>query len=325
MNFAYITDNNYVVYCGISILSLLYNNKDIDSIIIYILSNDISDENKDKLTSLVEAYGREIVFIEIAKFYEKINFDYSTAGFNSIVLARLFMAEYIPQKVNKIVYLDCDVIVNGDVSELDEYNLEGKYRAAVPELYMPVDKKLSLGLGKDETYYNAGILVINLELWRTHSLHNKFMSFYKEKKGQLPYNDQDIINYCCKGYILPLAQKYNMNPNLPFFPRWFMIRLQPGYKTTTVEEYRDMIDNPCIVHYLGDERPWIRGNHNYYRSLYEKYKALSPWASVPSVKGKEMYMLFYHLLNLMTKIFPWGRVAFSTYIGINIYKWIKKR
>lgn len=325
MNFVYITDDNYVIHCGISILSLLENNKGIDDICIYILNNGISDENQKRLSDVCERYGRRLYFIDASDYSERVGFEFNTTGFNSIVLARLFLAEFLPDEIKKIVYLDCDIIVSGDVSGLHEYDLSGKYIAAVPELYMPERNKRELGMQKGETYFNAGMLLINLEMWRREKLARKFMEFYRLREGMLPYNDQDIINYCCKGYVLPLPQKYNMSPNLPFFPRWFMVRLQPGYKTSTVKEYRDMIDNPCIVHYLGDERPWINGNKNYYRGLYEKYKSMTVWADAPLVKGREWYMFCYHLLNILTIICPWGRVLFSNFIGINVYKWFKKK
>lgn len=75
---------------------------------------------------------------------------------------------------------------------------------------------------------------------------------------------------------------------------------------------------------MGDERPWIAGNRNKYRRQFAYYKKLSPWKEDPPVKGQRLYMLCYHILNVITLLCPWFRILFSKLIGINKYKWFSK-
>ena len=325
MNVVYATDDNYAAQCGISMLSLMDNNSDLDDIHFYVLDNGIRQENIDKLIKQCDEYGRSISFIDASDFMDRVGFEFNTTGFNPIVLARLFLADYLPESVGFCLYIDCDTVVTGNLSDILDIDMSSKYFAAVPELFMPVNNKLAIGFEAGDMYYNAGILWINLELWRAVDAKSAFLDFYREKEGMLPYNDQDILNYCCKGRIEKLPQKYNMSPNLPYFPRSFMVKLQPGYKTDTVAEYKDMIEHPAIVHFLGDERPWIHGNKNYYREYFYKYRARSLWPDSEIIYGRELYMFCYHVLNLITRVCPWFREIFSSYIGINVYKWFKKK
>ena len=76
---------------------------------------------------------------------------------------------------------------------------------------------------------------------------------------------------------------------------------------------------------MGDERPWIEGNYNKYRKFYYQYKEMSPWKEEPMICGQKIYMFCYHMLNVITFICPWFRVAFSRLIGINKYKWFSKK
>ena len=325
MNIVYASNNDYAKYLGVSMLSLFYNNQDIDEIIVYILSQGINDENVKKLNTIADHYQRIIKFIDISEFNKLIPFDFDTSGFHPIVLSRLFLCRYLPDSVTRVLYLDCDIIINGSIKELNNLNFHQHYIAAVPELFMPTDKKALIGLKADETYYNAGVLLINLDLWRSKNLEEVFMEYYQTMSGQLLYNDQDIINHCCKNRILTLSHTYNLSTNLPYFPRYFVKKLQPAYDTHSADDYAQILRSPAIIHYMGDERPWIEGNYNRYRKQYEYYFKKSPWKNELLVQGKRWYMLGYHVLNVITLICPWFRIMFSKLIGINKFRWFRKK
>ncbi|MCM1153926.1 MAG: glycosyltransferase family 8 protein [Roseburia sp.] len=325
MNIVYASNNDYAKYLGISMLSLFHNNQNINEIIVYILSQNINSENRRKLCAIAKHYQRTIEFIDISEFGKLIPFTFNTSGFHPIVLSRLFLCRYIPEERKRVLYLDCDIIVNGSIEELESLPFGQNYVAAVPELYMPVDKKKRIGLNASETYYNAGVLLINLELWRSMDLETVFMDYYQAMNGQLDYNDQDIINHCCKNKISALDYTYNLSTNLPYFPRYFVKKLQPAYDIPSKDVYAQILRKPAIIHYMGDERPWIEGNHNKYRKQYGYYAKRSPWKEEPLVQGQQLYMFCYHLLNVITLICPWFRVFFSRLIGINKFKWTHKK
>lgn len=325
MNIIYASNNAYAGYLGISMLSLFDNNRDLDEMTVYILSQGIDSGNTQKLCAIAEQFKRKLIFIDVSEFQKLISFTFHTSGFNPIVLSRLFLCRYLPEEVERVLYLDCDIIVNASVGELDKIDFRHNYVAAVPELYMPADKKALIGFAPDETYYNAGVLLVNLSVWRSLDLETVFMDYYRSMNGQLLYNDQDIINYCCKGKILTLNHTYNVSANLPYFPRYFVKKLQPAYDTSAARSYKQILKRPAVIHYMGDERPWIEGNYNKYRKQYEYYYRRSPWKEEPLVQGQRLYMLCYHILNVITLICPWFRILFSRLIGINKFRWFQKK
>ena len=325
MNIVYASNNDYAKYLGISMLSLFDNNQDLDEIIVYVLSQKIDSKNRGRLFEIANHYHRTLYFIDFSEFEKFIPFDFNTSGFNPVILSRLFLGRYLPTEVNRALYLDCDTIVNGSIKQLDKVALDSYIMAAVPELNMPVDRKAVIGLLPNETYYNSGVLLINMSLWRSMNLESAFISYYQAMNGQLLYIDQDIINHCCKGKILTLSHTFNLSTNLVYFPRYFIKRFQPAYDTRSVDDYRNILYNPAIIHYMGDERPWIAGNFNKYRKQYEYYFRESPWKDDPFIQGQRMYMLCYHILNVITLIFPWFRILFSKIIGINKFKWFRKK
>ena len=103
----YSSDDNYAQHVGVSMLSLFEKNKELDEIVIYILANHISMENKCNLSMIAARYGRSIIFYEIAILLEKLPLNIG----NSIAIssyARLFLSSVIPEDIDKILYLYSD-------------------------------------------------------------------------------------------------------------------------------------------------------------------------------------------------------------------------
>lgn len=324
MDVVYASNDAYAWILCVSMLSLFECNRGMGRIRVFVLSDSISAENIGKLSDVSSRYGRELVIVDAGTFKAKIPFDFNTSGYNPITLSRLFLCDYLPDDVHSVVYLDCDTVVSDSLAELENIDFGDNLVAAVPELNMPPENKKVIGFARDDCYYNAGVLVSNLDLWRSENIEKKFLDYYAEKNGQLLYNDQDIINHCCKGRIRTLGLKYNISGNHYYFHRFMIKKLQPSYDVSDIAEYRKIMKRPAIIHYMGDERPWIAGNRNRFRHYFEEYKSMSPYSDVPFIEGRRFYVWCYHMLNLITFVCPWFRVLFTKFIGINKYIWAGK-
>ena len=346
MNVLYASDDGYAAVLGTSLLSLCENNRELEELHIFLLDGGICEENHRRLDDIAERYGRSLTWIRVDGYENEIMskstdpddrmHQLDAHGYNPIVYVRLLMEDYLPQTVSRVLYLDCDTIIDRPLKLLeDERYLQYLVKkqnskqpwlmAAVPELYMPPEiKKQTIGFERDETYYNAGVLFINLEQWRKEKIKGKLLGYWRKNKERLWFNDQDILNSCCKGRILTLPQAFDMNPNLPFFPRWYMKKIQPAYYTEPAIWVK-MIRHPVIIHFMGDERPWIAGNKNYYRKKYEQYLNKTPWRDNEMTVGREKYMRLYHMMNLMTRFCPYGRMLLTNLIGIRLYRMIGKQ
>ena len=223
-----------------------------------------------------------------------------------------------------MLYLDCDTVVAQSLKHLWNVRLGDRIAGAVMEPTIYKEVKESIGLGPEDGYFNSGVLLVNLKKWREENIQEKLLEFWKEKGGKLFASDQDVINGTLKRRILPLPPRYNFFTNYRYFFYRSLLRVSPSYRAVTGAEFREAKHHPFIIHYMGDERPWIAGNLNHYRKAYEKYLAQTEWAKTPKEKGKRLYMLAYHGLDYLTVLCPSARFAISRSMGMRFVENRKK-
>lgn len=318
MNVVYASNDGYARHLAVSMISLFDRNLMMKEIVVYIISMGISEESKGRLRSIAAQYGREICFLEVADIESLFDYDVDTRGFDISAMGRIFVGSLLPEEVDRVLYLDCDTVVVQSLMELWRTNLYGKVLGAVmePTIYEAV--KQDIGLSAQDFYVNSGVLLIDLAKWRRSNVERRLLKFYKEKNGSLFACDQDTINGSLKGEIRPLPPKYNFFPNYRYFSYKDLVRHSPAYEKVTAREFRIAKSHPTIIHYAGDERPWISGNQNHYRKAYEKYLSMTPWAGTPKEKGKEWYMLAYHLMDYVTWLCPEIRWFISRKLGMKV-------
>ena len=109
------------------------------------------------MTELAEKYNCSVAFWDIPDFGQYFTFNFKTSGFNSVVWARLLLLHYLPENLSEVLYLDCDVIVDGSIKELETINMSEYALAGVPELHMPKAQKKYIGLGPEDTIIINGV------------------------------------------------------------------------------------------------------------------------------------------------------------------------
>ena len=133
MNILYSSSDSYAFLTGISILSLLENNKDVEEINIFIMENKISDINKEKLIKTVEHFNKNIYFVKMPNIKELTGHDIETGRWNISTFGRLFMASALPDNVHTVLNIDCDTIVLGSLKEVFETDMCGKVFGGISE------------------------------------------------------------------------------------------------------------------------------------------------------------------------------------------------
>jgi lipopolysaccharide biosynthesis glycosyltransferase len=274
----YSTDDNYAQHTGVSIISLFENNKDINKIMIYIIENDISQSNKNKLQAIINDYGRAIQFVDFAVYKKKLQLNLLTP-ISLSSYGRLFIADMLPPDINTVVYLDCDIIVTQTLKEICEESIEPYYLAAVEDSIAD-DIKASVGMDIVRRYINAGMRVINLKKWRAENLQERFIEFLKMYNGAVTHHDQGVINGCLNKNIKILHPKFNAMTPLFTMSRKNIIKY---YHITgeyyTQQDINEAIKNPVLIHFTAGFtcRPWEMGCSHPKRDLYRKYLEKSPW------------------------------------------------
>ncbi len=322
---AYASNDGYARHLAASMCSLFDQNQAEETIRVYILSNQMSEEHIAKLRSVADRYGREMIVVELGDVRGRFPYEIDTRGFDVSALSRFFMAEMIPASEDKILYLDCDTIVCDSLSSLWEVPMDNVPIAAVMEPTVGMGIKSQIDLPRDAAYFNSGVLLINLALWRAENVQAKLLEFYRQKEGKLFACDQDTLNGALRDRIRMLEPRYNFFTNLKYFPYSSLIVRTGDYAKVTREQFREAKKRPAILHFLGDERPWKRGNLNPYREYYGKYLAMTPYVGAKKETGQELYLLCFHLLEWVTVIFPEIRFAISDHMGMWVIDRRKKK
>lgn len=210
------TDDNYIPYLDVAVSSLIANASRDYSYRIIVLNTGLRSDNIAKVKQN-ERPGFAIDFIDISKRIEKIRSYFKNIyHFSIVTYYRLFIASLFPQ-YDKILYLDCDIVVLGDVAELYHTDLGQNILGAVTDQYVCSTREFRLyaekAIGVDpDTYFNAGILVISLDQFRKNRIEQKFIRLITEYDFDLLDPDQAYLNYLCFGKTHMLPNGWNKAP-----------------------------------------------------------------------------------------------------------------
>lgn len=272
INICLACDDNYTKYAGVVIASILANANAADELHFFILDGNISKESKEKINQLKKIKDCRIDFVAVneADFedYKSINnHDYITIA----TYYRLKLAALLPQ-ISKIIYLDCDVIVNSSLEELFKIPLGENILGGVTDIDVKIRNYCN--------YINAGVLLIDLDNVRKYSIEQQYLDYTKANHKNIQLGDQGVINDVLKGRIKILDNTYNLQSEC------FIRR-------------SSFIKNPVIVHYIGSKKPWHFGSWSYHKQLYFKYLQLTPW----KLSQKELF--YWTVLNKTASFISW--------------------
>lgn len=318
VNIIYASNDGYAGHLAASMYSLLDHNRQVPDLDIYILSAGMSREYQQRLKSVADRFHRRLTVAELGNLRERFPYEVDTRGFDISAMGRLFAPEVLPVQVEKALYLDCDTIVCGSILPLYHRDLKGKLVGMVMEPTVYEEMRKAIGFKRDEAYYNSGVLLMDLKKWRQQKVLAQLLDYYGSHQGRLFACDQDTLNGALRGRILTLPPKYNYFTNYRYFRYQTLARLCRAYEEVGEAAYREAGRSPVIIHYLGDERPWIRGNHNHYRRLYEYYLRKTPWKGMKKQGGKFLYMQAWWVFNHVSLLCPPFRQAVSRRLGMKV-------
>ena len=322
------TDDNYCVHMGICIVSIMENNN--STVNMHILNNNISKENMGKLYELKDKYPNlNYFFYDMEEYFSKnkyskvITEELKDNGFFKLLgissYSRIFLTELLPEHIDKILYLDADTIVLDNLDELFSMDLDGYYCAGVINMNGIVTKVEYTGKQYDTPFINSGVLLINLDKWRTSNFIDSAIDLIKTypKKGYL--HDQNIINIVSKGQILLLDPKFNAMSEFYYVKYSKNLKLNSYFGSTerfySINQMENELKNPTIVHFLSQmwDRPWIKNNtliphkvRNPFNEKYYYYKGISPWKNEPYQISNLTFKqkLYYEQVRILMRYFP---------------------
>ena len=298
----YQINERYAPQLAASIESLFNNNQDMDNIVVYVLSQGISKETREALTSIAEKYRREIEFIPVENYLARIS--QRQTGWDPVVMGRLYMGALLPEKVHRVLYLDADTIVIGSLRELFDVQFDdGIVLAGVIEPTVNKSRLEALGIA-GIPYINSGVLFVDLEAWRREGIQEQLIDCYVENRDAIVAPDQDVINMVLKDKKAYLTPDYNYCNTFYYYPYRTLCKILGDTPYCNKDEYEKAISQPKIVHFLGEDRPWRKGNTHRYTGEYKRYLSMTPFAETSDEEGWSGYFFAWRLFNVITRPFP---------------------
>lgn len=243
------TDDNYLQHCAAMLCSVFENNRQHD-ITVHLLHHGLSSRGQAFLSQLAERYNDTILFYDVdQKQLGDVSIDAATHPNLSVATYyRLLLASLLDNSIDRILYLDCDVIVLGDIAPLFVLDM-GDYGVAGVEDTNPYsdEHRRIMGMTLGQRAFCAGVLLINLKYWRTHDCERHLLDFAHKMAGKLILEDQDVLNHEFRNRWFKLPYKYMRTPMA-------IASLDRQQRWRDIEEYAF---KPVIIHYAAHVKPWL--------------------------------------------------------------------
>lgn len=262
----------YVAHGAAMLHSVLVTQRGADVRIHYLHGPDMTQRQRARLAGMVDRLGGTVDFVYVG---DNEIAGLPTKGFTrKATWYRIFLPELLPT-VDRLLYLDADLLVTDDLSPLWELDLRDRYLGAVTNVIEPeyADRPAALGLTPD-SYFNAGVLLLNLAAMRRDGCTEALRRFGVDEAPRLLWRDQDALNVVLGSRRLPLRPRWNCMNSVMFLP-WAADVFDAG----ALAEARE---NPAIRHFEGPahNKPWHLLCERELRELYFEHRRRTPWPLV---------------------------------------------
>lgn len=306
MNIVIATDNNFVQHCVSTLNSLLINNK--IGMHIYLLSEGLTEENLVIIENVIKDRRSFLHYVLVDKKLVTNLPMPQMDCLSHISIAtyyRLLIPILLPKSVTKVIYLDCDVIIRKSISELWETNIENNAIGAVYQMVSwTIDDVKRLKYPLEYGYFNAGVLLINVEYWRENLITDKLLNYIKLNYNEIIYHDQDALNAVLYDKCIKLPCKWNL---LSIFFKKDIINITDINDGQIINDYADYKKelvsepyDPTIIHFVSKPKPWNAKCTHPFRKEYYKYLRNTPWENF---KEPKPIMSFLYRISRRIKYF----------------------
>lgn len=261
------TDSAFTEVLLTSYVSLLENNPQ-EKFSFHIIDDHLSEQDRQRLQKLVKVYPNcaRVAFLgsDFAELYHGAN----VKSPRSLIKENTYYRFELPRLVEqpRVLYLDCDMICRGNLSEMFHADLHGQIIGAV-ESQMYVDRLKILGVPHEiPRYFNAGLLLIDRKKWLDSQITEKARVFMRSHADALDFQDQDTLNAVLADHWQPLPPKFNVQSPL----------MRHEKQSPNAQERQlaaAALQDPVLIHYTGFSKPWVtEGEYvSPWRAEYYKY------------------------------------------------------
>lgn len=275
-------DDRFAMPLAAMLYSVLVNCSRPEEVQIFVIDGNIASDRKDRIARVVAGFQARLSWLK--PDHAALDGLLITHRFSLATYYRLLIGDLLPPQISKLIYLDCDLIVEADLNDLWRVDVGEYPLLAVQDSSCPlVSSRLGLanyrelGLAADLKYFNAGVLVVNLRKWREQDVGSRAISYVRENEKYIRFVDQDALNGLLAGSWGELDPRWNGKPG-------------------------SALDHRFIVHFTGN-KPWRPECEHSANCRFDHYLKESGWFDNRSWKS------FYMRLRAQRAVHKARRIA----------------
>ena len=292
INICFATNDRYAPHAAALIASIMENKLPEDELSFHFFSDKTSPAVQNVFRQMSRQLGFQLTIYEMS---DEQFADFPIFQGSRTPYFRLSMHRFLPATLDKIVYLDCDMIVTTSLSELFSIDISGHYAAVVAEAlkvpHLPIEYP----------YFNSGMMILNLGKYRNENMEEVAIKFGHEHPDWVLFADQCILNYIFKGNVICLPLKWNMVFSHHDFEKILLSNGREPYPHTEYEIH-EAVTNPSIIHYVWKPKPWQHDCTHPKKVFYWKYAKKTPFYK--QVRYEYYKASTIHLLRTMPQTLP---------------------
>jgi lipopolysaccharide biosynthesis glycosyltransferase len=266
MNILVTLDANYLKPLKTMLKSLFLNNPN-EIFNIFLLHSRLRDEEVEGVKAYAKAHGSRVNNLKISD--ESFNEAPVLFHYTREMYFRLLAYKLLPEDLDRILYLDPDILVINPIRKLYDSDFDDYFYAAAYHDIVSIKEinKVRLYPYKIDAYYNSGVLLMNLELLRKEADEREIYRFIEENRQKLVMPDQDILNAIYAKKIKDLDEKlYNYDTR---YYNYYIFASNGKY------DMGEIINKTVILHFCGKKKPWQKRYSGKFHSLYKHYEKLA--------------------------------------------------
>ena len=273
MDIAVCLDKGYVMPTGVMMYSVCVNNQDVDMDFHVLVDESVTEEDQQDLKDIVNKFsGKRIHYYTIERQCV-ISFPSKISHITQSTYYRIFLSDILPSNIEKVLYLDGDLIVRHSLLPLWHIDIDD-YAIGVTKEVVEEDVTVynRLRYPQEKGYFNAGVLLINLKYWRDNDVKKDCIRYIHDYPDRVLYVDQDVLNAVLQDKKLIIPIKYNIQTG-------FLKKEPRCDKWNHDSELNIGIKDPIIVHFTESCKPWFINLPfpHPYRSTFLKYQSQTKW------------------------------------------------
>ena len=297
-------DARYAMPLAVMVRSIVAGLRADAVLVMYVIDDGIEPRDRERIAELCTTHAVVLHWLEPPT---ALVADLPTWGRIPIAAYyRLPLSDVLPAELEKVIWLDLDLVLATDLARLWEADLDGNTALAVQDVIIPyvssrggIRSWQALGLEREAKYFNAGVMVVDLQRWRDDDVGARAIRYLETHRRDVLFLEQEALNAVIAGSWGELDPRWNQNASVtgrPFF--------SPEH--LDADTYRNLVEDPWIVHFNGRVKPWLtRKSADASRGLWFHHLEATPWAGWrPRRTLRRSLMGWYETSRLRRLLYP---------------------